>query len=1186
MLRVKRLTSPCQKCRTSPSECQWAALTARQGRRSAGSGSEARGARSVVQALRSGYHWLAWVAGKRHAAAARALWWYMLAPDATTVRLLGRPAVLCEDGPVEPAPGRTAALLYYLALHGGWVGRSDLVYLFWPDVPESVARGNLRSLLWRLTNEPYARGLERQRARVRWQVRTDVQDLRDALRAHRWREAWDLGRKELLSGFTVAGAPEFEAWLEAERAELRVSVRQAGMRVLDALESTGGVAEAALLAAALHRDDPLDEAATRRWLVALARAGERSAALAAFDGFRRLLADELGAEPEGETVRLVEAIRTGSEAFRSVADRTAVADRTPSPRAALMIPRQPTRFVGRDREVAELMEGLLDDASGLLTIVGPGGVGKTRLATEVASRVAPRFAHGARFVDLAAMHDTEAVLVTVARAVGAEPRLGREAARSIGEHLGDAVMLLVLDNAEQVAEAARELITELAACAPGVRILATSRLRLGHRGERVFDLLGLPFGAAEEGSPSEAVTLFVRAARRIRPDVTFTPGELECVRRICEVVGGLPLALELAATWLRVLSVAEIEAELAAGPELLEGVTGDAPRRHAGMRTVFDHSWSLLRGREQQALRALAVFRGGWTREAAAAVADVGTPVHLALRDASLIWRDASGRFGWHPLVEQYAGERADEHPAERDAVIDRHARHFLGLLAERQLAWRGDEGARRLAEVEIETANLVFAWRGVLARGQAELLTEALRGLTWLIAASGRVGLYVQLVHELLALVEPGSLLHGRAVICLGAASTWRGVGPVDDEVVASLQEAIDVLQRHDAVVDAAYAHRYLGMALLRLGRVVEGREVWQRAKALHEALGDGEGVTMMLNNLGDTAPTFEEAVAGLRAAIASGFETGALFPAALASDGLGHTLFRRHGAVPEAVAALEQAVDLAARTGFSHVEQRDRRMLVEVLAAGGELVAARAAIEQALARCDPSGGEQVVQDRLAARALQSWVAWLAGDGALAARAALAALERPSDLSAGAAALPPESEALARLVVGRLALELGEAGAAAVELRLARAARARIPRGPGTWHDHMAEEPEAADWARLLAVETELALATGRHGDARSAAGEALRIALRSEQEPAGAVALVIAAGVLVAGGEAAAARELVAFVRRHPATPFEAQRMVERLEAADSAATSAAEAVPAADGASSPRSLGEVIEDTLERI
>lgn len=1095
----------------------------------------------------------------RHTFSRNGLWWYMVAAEAVTVRLLGRPAVLHDGNWTEPTPGRMAALLYYLAFHGGWVGRSDLVYLFWPDAPEATARGNLRPLLSRLAREPYAQALERQRSRVRWPVRTDVQVCRELMQAQRWREAWELGRHELLTGFDLTSAPEFGAWLEAERSELRQSARLAGARALEECRSVGDHAEAVVVAAQLHRSDPLDEAAARRHMLALADAGDPAGALALFEGLRRLLAEELGADPGHETVRLAEALRAGTAVLGPARDAARTHPPSPVASRAHTLPHQPTRFVGRESEVAALIDTLEDEAGRLLTIVGPGGVGKTRLAIEVARRAGSRFEHGTRFVDLSAIREPEALIAAVAGAVGAEPRPGRAAVGSISEHLRGSALLLVLDNMEQVIEEARELVAGLVAQAPAVRILATSRVRLGYRGERVFDLAGLQYRAAAGGMEPEAVSLFIRALRRVRSDFVVTPPDLERVHRICEIVGGLPLALELAAAWGRVLSLGEIEAELASGLELLEVTPAGVPPRHAGMRRVFDHSWSLLRPRERQALRNLSVFHGGWTREAAAAVADAGLPVHLALRDASLIWRDAASRFGWHPLVGKYARERATERPAELDAALDRHARYFLGILAGQRSAWWGNEGAQRLAEVEAEMANVEAACRRAIAGRRVGLLTEALHGLEWLISASRQVELYVQLVREIVALAEPGSMLRGRALTCLGAAATWRNQGPVSDRIVADLEEAIAILRQHDAPLDAAWAHRFLGMSLVRLGRITEAREVWRRALELHRSLGDAEGVAMMLNNLGDTAPTFREAISNHRAAIAYGLDAGAAFPVALASDGLGHTLFRRHGPLPEAVEALERAVDLAARTGFHEVEQHDRRLLAQALAASGRLDAALAYISRAIATCEAAGDDRAASDLMEARALEAWIAWQAGDERTARESAEAALTpRPRS----AAATPPGSEALAHLVLGRLALERQDSATAALELGSTRSAQARVTRAqPGTWHDFMAEEPDALAWTRLLAAEAELAAATDCPDDARAAAESALRIALRSEQDPAAAMALVVAAGACAAEGDIGRARELVAYLQRHPATPFEALSIARRLEAGlpppDAAAT-----------------------------
>jgi predicted ATPase/DNA-binding SARP family transcriptional activator len=1110
----------------------------------------------------------------------------MDAREVVTVRLLGPPAVQCDGRWVELPQGRAAALLYYLAFHGSWIARSDLVYLFWPDTAEAPARTTLRGVLHRMAQEPYARGLERERTRVRWSVRTDVQAFQRSLEAGRWDEAWARGRHTLLSGFALARAPEFEAWLTSERTEVWIAARRAGLAAVHAREAEGDRAGAVEVAAELHRADPLDEAVTRVHLAALARAGERAAALSAYEAFGQRLADELDGAPDDQTVHLADAIRTGSLAAHPILDHVAVRQREPPAGFAGSIPHPPTGFVGRAREVEALTASLLDDACRLLTIVGPGGIGKTRLAIEVASRMAPLLRYGTRYVDLAPIRDGPAAIAAVAAAVGVAASPDADGVRAIAEHLRVAQVLLVLDNVEHLVEAARPMIMELVARVPRLTMLMTSRARLGYHGERVFDLTGLSFEDASDGTGSDATTLFVRAAQRLRPDLAFTGDDLELVTSIGRLAGGSPLGLELAATWLRVLSVREIEAELASGHRLLDGSTGADERRHGSMRSVFDHSFRLLRPEERQGLRALAVFHDGWTWQAATAVADVPLRVQLALCDASLVRRDASNRFGWHPLIGRYAGEQAGEDPAAREAIEARHARHFLALLGQRQGTWTRHEGAVGLAEVEAETANLEAASRWAIAHGDTVRLSEAMHGFHWLIVTSARVGRFVQLVRACVERAGPGSVLQARALVCLGAAATWRGVGLVDDALVAGLRDAIVVLERHDAIADVALAHRFLGMALGQLERVDEARASWHRARLLHEALGEAEGVAMMRNNLADAAPTVEEAVAGLRAAVAYGLEHGVLFPAALSSNGLGDTLFQRHGPSPEVVVAFEQAIDLASRTGSRQVEQRGRRDLAMALSAGGDLVAAKAAIEAALARCDVAGSDYAMHDALAAHAIQAWVAWLAADPLLACRSALAVIEPSGALASVMSAPPAASMELAHVVQTRLALERNDVVAAESALAQARSWRRRIEPRARNWHDSMSEEPDAWARVRLLAVDCDLALASARALDAQGAAVQALVIASRSEQAPVGALALAMAANVLAQRGASDLARATRSFVTRFPGTPFEALRIVELPTAERTRTASVSDATHPASDAVDPRMLAAAIDAVLTQL
>jgi tetratricopeptide (TPR) repeat protein len=550
--------------------------------------------------------------------------------------------------------------------------------------------------------------------------------------------------------------------------------------------------------------------------------------------------------------------------------------------------------------------------------------------------------------------------------------------------------------------------------------------------------------------------------------------------------------------------------------------------------------------REQRALRALSVFHGGWSREAAWEVADVGMPLLLVLTDASFIRRDAAGRFVRHPLVAQYTRERADEDAVAREADRARHAEFFLRLIADRQDAWRTHEGARLLREIDDEMPNVEAAWRWAVLRRDETPLTAAMNGIRALmVTSSDKIGLLVELVRQPLEWAAPTSALHARALVCLGVAEVWRGTADVA-EGAAHLAEALAVLEGLDLPDDVAQSCRFLGMARARQGRIDEARGHWERALRLSREIGDAEGVAMMLNNLSDTSPTFDDAISSYRRAIAFALDHDQPVPAAMALDGLGCTLFRRSGASDEVCTVIARSVELLERTGFHHVAQVKRILLAHALAASGRLQEACAAVDDALRRAPQD--DDVARDRLDALAVAAWIAYLRGDAERAAAACDAVLLRSGD------GIPQWREVLARTVAGRLALAVNDLERASTEFACARrrnASSGELESRAGAWHDLMAELPDAASRTRLIAAEIELAIADDRLVDAEALAEEALEIASRSEQEPSGAVALVVTAHVLDRRGDVEGARALVRFVRGHAATPCEALQAADRIEA-----------------------------------
>ncbi len=1077
----------------------------------------------------------------------------MLDVGATAVRLLGRPAVRDGTAWVELPHGKSSAIALYLAVVGGWVGRDALGYLFWPDEPQARARSNLRALTWRLAHAPHTRRLERERTRLRWPVSTDVADVRHAFDAGHWHRAWSLARAELLAGFSVPEAPEFERWLEVERSDLRDLARRAGLRAVEASVEGGDLDAAVEVAGALHRSDPLDEMVLRTYLVGLARRGERHELLAVYDRFRRDLAVELEVVPEEATVALVEALRSAAPSAVEPRPGAGYArlDEVAQPGA---IPAQPTRFVGRVRELAAVGERLREDGCRLLTIVGPGGVGKTRLAIELAAALTAESGDRVRFVDLATVGTLDGMVMAIATAVGAVVPVGGDADEHLLRQLGRREMLLVLDNFEHLVDH-RGLIADMMARAAGVRIVATSRVRLALPGERLFDLAGMRVASEWPGEePPDAVTLFVRCARRVRPDLALTPDELRRVARIGAMVEGLPLALELAATWLRVLTIEAIEAELGRGARLLEVADHGPSERHAGIRAVFDHSWSLLRPRERAALRALAVFRGGWTREAAAEVADVDLPVLLTLVDASLVRRDSSGRFTWHPLVGEYAADRAAEAHDEHAAVADRHARYFLALVGARAADRGRLDAGPRFAHADVEMPNVQAAWSHMVALRDEDVLAEACHGLWAVCFASNRLRALQTMLRSALAIATPGGALRGRAAVwlgctlCQGSAAIDVGRAIVSSEGVALLEEGVSVAARRGADADLARGLQELGVAYGLAGRRDDAQRALRRAMAVYRSLADATGVAIMTSLFAEFEPDFATAVEGFRSAIEVATEAGAAFPVMMAEESGAARLFLGFGAYREAAAALAKHTDLCRRMGFEHWADHGRLEHAEIEASAGALSAAGELLAQSLDGAMGTVSDDAEGYVATATSLLGWIASMEGDAVAAADHCRRALAAPDG------ALRPAAAVRSMTVLAALALASRDVDGASGWLGRARAALVGVQRlafGKGT--------VPAADvplWLRMLTVEVDMALAADDLDGARAGAIEALTIACESDQQPAATLALMVSARLLAACGQQGEARALVATVLGHPATPFDAILAARRLDGSDGGA------------------------------
>ncbi len=1018
----------------------------------------------------------------------------------------------------------------YLALQRRWVGRDELVALFWPDRPEATARGNLRPLLAKLAREPLAAGLEREPSRVRWLLDSDHAAVVEARREGRWDDVWRVSSGELLEGVTVARAPEFESWLELERADARAIRRTAGLHVADAAFETGAYERAAEVLVALQRSDPLDEAVLRRLVVTLARRGARADALAAYEAFVERCRDELGVAPERATVDVAESVRAGAE---GTAPERSLETHEIAP-AAVPIPLTP--LVGRRGEVADIVARLADRDCRLLTLVGPGGIGKTRLALE-ASRVAtPRFGDGVRVVDLAAVASEDEMVAAVLEAVRAASDTDGGGVRAILQALASRELLLVLDNVEHL-EAAPRLVSELLHRAPALHVVATSRTALGLAGEWRYDVTGLlhrtdgasGVGRAHAAEPSEAAVLFEAAGRRASRVFAPALDELDTIEGICARLAGSPLAIELAAGWVRVMGVEAIADELERGIDLLTSDDADRAPRHATMQRVLDQSWDLLQPREQVAMRRLSVFRGGFDLDAARDVAELALPTLLALMNKSFLRRDDDGRFSRHPLIWLDARERARAHGADVEAMRERHARYYLRLLAHRRDAHRRPDGGRMTREIEADVENVAMAWRHAVARGALDQLLPAVVSLGAFRDARGRHDLVGDLFREALEGAPSDGASRGMLLAGIGIGEARAGRG---DQGVVKLREAVRLVEGRVDAVDWAWALRGLGLALGRSGRDDEAASVFERLAAFYREAGDVDSELTVLKSV--ASHRSRRVTDGLRARRALEARARALGATRVLWPLLGgiavhERLLGEFARAERAALALRRYAD--DDEGSSSKGFRSRNALAAVYLERGrvrraEALACRTVLHPGFAHARERFGDAVS----AATALVGRVALIRRDRTGAEAWSRRALERHRAEHGPDAGFDFVLETLARA-----ALATGDDVAAAAWLDA-------VGAGPDPW---WYQGRLMADARRIgcRCCRAEVALRRGEAGSARDVLRDVLDHAIGAELVAAALGAFVTAARYFEVVGEVERARSLWRYVRDQPRATFEAR-------------------------------------------
>ncbi len=809
---------------------------------------------------------------------------------------------------------QSQALLAYLAAPDGRAGhgREQLAELFWPDQPARTGRQNLRQALARLQralkwppvpeeNLPPLLQVSRQHIRLHPElaIQTDLDIFLAAVataqeHAHpemapcpdcvqRLSQGVNLVRGEFLAGLPSI-SPPFDAWVMAWRGRLNRHLAWAlGCLTRHALER-GDYDTASLYAQRHLALAPLDEEACRRAMVALARLGRPQEAAACYQALAQALQEAVQAPPSQETTVL----------YRQICVQAAgVTDNRPSP-TVIGLPVQHTPFVGRRQELEALDAWRDRGRPGLLTLYGPGGMGKTRLAVEWAGRAAARFADGVRFIGLATVDTPDRVLSAIAAGLGLAFQLaGNEPEGHLRQVLGtlrERELLLVLDNFEHLLPA-RDLLARLLAGTEGVWLLVTSRTTLGLAGEEKLEIRGLhrppllphrPHQPPIDLDAYDALQLFGRCARRIQPAFHWHAQTLAAASQICRLVEGLPLAIELAAAAVRERDVTALAAELARSLDILATDMPDVPPRHRSLRAVFASSWAILSHGERRAFTRLAIFPGTIDQEAAQAVAGVDEAMLERLAAHSFLRRTRPGRYEIHATLRQYGLEQQAARPALRRRTAERFCRYF----AERLAAHTPDLFSSRIRQardaVQADLANLRQAWQLCLAYGWPPFLGRYVPGLSRFYTIAGLSHEGEQLFQQAIQYLQTEPV-HGGLAGLLGQLLTAQAGCALNlgafDRCIAQAQAAYDLwLAGHRWPGGAAEALLYWGRALWRLGQPAEARRRLEEGLAVAQEHGQRQQEAEIWLALGDI-PLLRGEETGARSAHACFSQALALF-------------------------------------------------------------------------------------------------------------------------------------------------------------------------------------------------------------------------------------------------------------------------------------------------------------------
>jgi predicted ATPase/Tfp pilus assembly protein PilF len=796
-------------------------------------------------------------------------------------------------------------LLAYLALEGPQE-RRFLAQLLWMDASDPLNR--LSSTLTKIRK--LAPGVvEADVLRVWADLRTDVDEFLAALDEGQPERAIDLYRGPFLLGIQPGAGVELEEWLYETREGLADRARRAHLMLAGREAGRGRYT-----AAARHAEEALDVAGAsdpepedlERVLVFLTAAeSPRCAAV-------RREAEAFGVSVDPSADRARERLQRE----HAGEDEAGAAPRSRLPSFA-------TPFVGRRAESQRLLEQLEDPTCRLVTIVAPGGMGKTRLSLAVAETAKASFRDGARFVALAPVPNVSGIVYAIADALPHEFSGQRPPLDQVVDALQDREMLLVLDNFEHLSDGA-ELVQEILGRAPRVKMLVTSRVGLNLHLEWRFELHGLnlperwpPSGGADvRPQETDAWRLFLQTARRVQPHRTFDERDAAEVTKICRLVDGMPLAIELAASWLPVLSPREIAEEIVRGIDVLETEARDVPERQRSIRAMFESSWAQLSPDDQRVFMTCCVFRGGFRREDAEAVAGAGLRTLRTLSNRAFLARRGE-RYQIHHLLRQFGEEKLVEVGLD-DEVRERHGTYFLARLHDLDSLRRAGRTREFLQAIDKDYPNLRVMWNWAEAHQRVDELERMVGAVEHYFVQRTRYDEGVSLFDDAIASLDFANPEHHVAIGRLLVGRGWLRIRTGERSLAfADAEQAEALLHPFGKTPALCECINLRGVIHGVTGAYLDAKASFERGLALAEELNEESLASFCLNNLAITEKNlgdFDAAERHYRQALALGRERGENVAVVRYLNNLG-LLLRARGDLAGATAYLEEGLALAQR-------------------------------------------------------------------------------------------------------------------------------------------------------------------------------------------------------------------------------------------------------------------------------